>query len=131
MESKIWLKEKLSDLAAEFNGTEFKYGYEKLSETHFVSVAPGDLMSKDESFNLLRFDLLKDFYTHYPYESIVFLSIDEEEEFADYEDVISGSQPIDDCLNWLNALSTTNIEIELSRESQTNSVIDSDYALAA
>lgn len=131
MKSKVWLKEKLADLAAEFNGAEFRYGYEKLSETHFVSVAPEDLLTTDEAFNLLRFDLLKDFYTQYPSESIVFLSVEDADEFADYEEFISGSQPANDYLNWLNALSITSTEVELSRESQTNSVIDSDHALAA
>lgn len=85
MESKVWLKDKLANLATEIDGVEFKYGYDKLSETHFVSVVPSGLLTSDERFNSLRFDLLQDFYNLYASESVVFLPVEEADEFSDYE----------------------------------------------
>lgn len=76
MNSKDFIINKLRKLIKKLPAVKISYNFHELSDTHSVEILPKDIYHNNKLFKQLEEDLIIDFITKYPTESLCFLTED-------------------------------------------------------
>jgi hypothetical protein len=84
MEAKLFLKDKLQELADKFENVKLSYFFDNSYSQHVIVVTPSNVYS-DNFFAKEQVDLEIDFITNFPYESLYFVEKENIEVTSEFE----------------------------------------------